>query len=65
MLTTQWGVFYTQIQGLPYIYPRIYGFSTTQTGLIYLTMWYVPPPTHTYAHRAESSTRDLMQVAAY
>jgi hypothetical protein len=38
MLTTQWGVFYTQIQGLPYIYPRIYGFSTTQTGLIYITM---------------------------
>lgn len=34
----QWGVFYTQIQGLPYIYPRVYGFSTTQTGLIYITM---------------------------
>jgi hypothetical protein len=39
--TTQWGVFYTQVAGLPYIFEQIYGFNVTQSGLAYLTLWYV------------------------
>ncbi|TXT07257.1 hypothetical protein VHUM_03427 [Vanrija humicola] len=31
-----WGVFYTQIAGIPYTYRRLHGFGTTGVGLIYL-----------------------------
>ncbi|KAL1411719.1 hypothetical protein Q8F55_002685 [Vanrija albida] len=31
-----WGVFYTQIAGIPYTYRKLHGFSTTQVGLVYL-----------------------------
>lgn len=37
----QWGVLYTQIGGLPYIFENIYGFNVTQSGLAYITLWYV------------------------
>ncbi|WVQ83221.1 hypothetical protein IAT38_005360 [Cryptococcus sp. DSM 104549] len=33
-----WGVLFTQIGGLPYIFRNIYGFTTNQVGLVYLTM---------------------------
>ena len=35
---TQWGVFYIQIAGLPYVYQNIFGFSITGVGLVYLAM---------------------------
>jgi hypothetical protein len=34
----QWGVFYIQIAGLPYVYQNIFGFSITSVGLVYLAM---------------------------
>lgn len=34
----QWGVFYIQISGLPYLYQNIFGFSITGVGLMYLSM---------------------------
>ncbi|KAL7418993.1 hypothetical protein Q5752_006677 [Cryptotrichosporon argae] len=30
-----WGVLYTQIGGLPYIFQNVYGFNTTQVGSVY------------------------------
>lgn len=30
-----WGVFYTQIAGIPYIYKHIYGFGTLGVGMVY------------------------------
>ncbi|WWD21484.1 hypothetical protein CI109_105970 [Kwoniella shandongensis] len=37
-VSVAWGVLYTQIGGLPYIFRRIYGFSTNQVGLVYITI---------------------------
>lgn len=36
----QWGVLYSQIGGLPYVFGTVYGFSITQVGLVYLTLWF-------------------------
>jgi hypothetical protein len=38
MLTLQWGVFYTQIAGIPYTFTKLHGFSTIGVGQVYWTM---------------------------
>ncbi|RSH92160.1 hypothetical protein EHS25_008575 [Saitozyma podzolica] len=37
-ISVGWGVLYTQIGGLPYIFENIYGFNVTQSGLAYITL---------------------------
>ncbi|KAK8847392.1 hypothetical protein IAR55_005250 [Kwoniella newhampshirensis] len=37
-MSVAWGILYTQIGGLPYIFRNVYGFNTNQVGLIYISI---------------------------